>query len=115
MWTPHLSIDDFGFDPLRQVEVALGKTAGIVGRERESHTVVADRDVGMVVRVLGQPRDAVQEQLTAMGYGEITTEIAEAGPYYFAESYHQQYLAKNPNGYCGISGTGVSCPTGITG
>ena len=60
-------------------------------------------------------RDAVQEQLTAMGYGEITTEIAEAGPYYFAEGYHQQYLAKNPNGYCGISGTGVSCPIGITG
>jgi len=60
-------------------------------------------------------RDAVQEQLTAMGYGEITTEIAAAGPYYFAEGYHQQYLAKNPNGYCGIAGTGVSCPTGITG
>ncbi len=60
-------------------------------------------------------RDAVQEQLTAMGYGEITTEIAPAGPYYFAEGYHQQYLAKNPNGYCGISGTGVSCPIGLTG
>jgi peptide-methionine (S)-S-oxide reductase len=60
-------------------------------------------------------RDAVQEQLTAMGYGEITTEIAAAGPYYYAEGYHQQYLAKNPNGYCGIAGTGVSCPTGITG
>ena len=60
-------------------------------------------------------RDAVQEQLTAMGYGEITTEIKEAGPYYFAEGYHQQYLAKNPNGYCGIAGTGVTCPTGITG
>ncbi|MCP3974993.1 MAG: peptide-methionine (S)-S-oxide reductase MsrA [bacterium] len=60
-------------------------------------------------------RDAVQEELTAMGYGAITTEIDEAGPYYCAEDYHQQYLAKNPNGYCGISGTGVSCPTGITG
>ena len=59
-------------------------------------------------------RDAVQKQLTEMGYGEITTEIAEAGPYYHAEDYHQQYLAKNPNGYCGIAGTGVSCPTGIT-
>ena len=59
-------------------------------------------------------RDAVQEQLTAMGYGEITSEIAEAGQYYYAEDYHQQYLAKNPNGYCGISGTGVSCPTGLT-
>ncbi len=59
-------------------------------------------------------RDAVQEQLTTMGFGAITTEIAEAGAYYFAEDYHQQYLAKNPNGYCGISGTGVSCPTGTT-
>jgi len=59
-------------------------------------------------------RDAVQAELSAMGYGEITTEIAEAGPYYYAEGYHQQYLAKNPNGYCGISGTGVTCPTGIT-
>jgi len=59
-------------------------------------------------------RDAVQEQLTAMGYGTITTEIAPVGAYYYAEDYHQQYLAKNPNGYCGISGTGVSCPTGLT-
>jgi len=60
-------------------------------------------------------RDAVQEQLTAMGYGTITSEIAEASPFYYAEGYHQQYLAKNPNGYCGISGTGVTCPTGILG
>ncbi len=59
-------------------------------------------------------RDAIQEQLTAMGYGKITTEIAAAGHFYYAEGYHQQYLAKNPNGYCGIAGTGVSCPTGIS-
>ena len=59
-------------------------------------------------------RDAVQDQLTALGYGAITTEIAPRGEYYFAEDYHQQYLAKNPNGYCGISGTGVSCPVGLT-
>jgi peptide-methionine (S)-S-oxide reductase len=52
--------------------------------------------------------------LTASGYGEITTEIAEAGPFYYAEDYHQQYLAKNPRGYCGIGGTGVSCPVGLT-
>ena len=58
-------------------------------------------------------RDAVQEGLTSMGYGQITTEIAAAGPFYYAEGYHQQYLAKNPNGYCGIAGTGVTCPTGI--
>ncbi len=47
------------------------------------------------------------------GYGEISTEIAEAGPFYYAEPYHQQYLAKNPNGYCGLGGTGVSCPVGL--
>jgi peptide-methionine (S)-S-oxide reductase len=47
------------------------------------------------------------------GYGEITTEIAEAPEFYFAEDYHQQYLAKNPAGYCGIGGTGVTCPIGV--
>jgi len=52
-------------------------------------------------------------ELRAVGYGPITTEIAEAGPFYFAEGYHQQYLAKNPNGYCGLGGTGVSCPIGV--
>ena len=53
-----------------------------------------------------------QERLTAAGYPQITTEIALAGPFYYAEPYHQQYLSKNPNGYCGIGGTGVSCPIG---
>ena len=57
-------------------------------------------------------RDMYQAELAAAGYGQITTEIAESGPFYYAESYHQQYLAKNPNGYCGIGGTGVSCPIG---
>ena len=51
--------------------------------------------------------------LTPAGYGEITTEIAPAGAFYYAEDYHQQYLAKNPNGYCGLGGTGVSCPIGV--
>jgi peptide-methionine (S)-S-oxide reductase len=55
-----------------------------------------------------------QERLSAAGYGAITTEIAPAGAYYYAEPYHQQYLAKNPNGYCGIGGTGVTCPIGLT-
>ncbi|RME15686.1 MAG: peptide-methionine (S)-S-oxide reductase MsrA [Alphaproteobacteria bacterium] len=55
---------------------------------------------------------AFQPRLTAAGFGPITTEIAEAGPFYWAEDYHQQYLAKNPNGYCGLAGTGVSCPAG---
>jgi peptide-methionine (S)-S-oxide reductase len=54
-----------------------------------------------------------QSALSASGFGEITTEIAPAGPFYYAEEYHQQYLAKNPNGYCGLGGTGVSCPVGV--
>jgi peptide-methionine (S)-S-oxide reductase len=58
-------------------------------------------------------RDAYQQALTAAGRGQITTEIAEAGPYYPAEDYHQQYLHKVPNGYCGIGGTGVSSPVGV--
>jgi peptide-methionine (S)-S-oxide reductase len=58
-------------------------------------------------------RDAYQERLTAAGLGRITTEIAEAPPFYYAEDYHQQYLAKNPNGYCGLGGTGVSCQVGV--
>ena len=55
-------------------------------------------------------RDMFQGELTRAGYGRITTEIAEAGPFYYAEPYHQQYLEANPNGYCGLGGTGVSCP-----
>ena len=58
-------------------------------------------------------RAAYQDRLTAAGYHRITTEIADAPPFYYAEDYHQQYLAKNPNGYCGIGGTGVSCPIGV--
>jgi peptide-methionine (S)-S-oxide reductase len=54
-----------------------------------------------------------QKALSAKGLGAITTEIAPAGPFYFAEDYHQQYLAKNPAGYCGLGGTGVSCPIGV--
>jgi peptide-methionine (S)-S-oxide reductase len=59
-------------------------------------------------------RATYQAMLTQAGHGEITTEIAKASPFYYAEEYHQQYLAKNPNGYCGIGGTGVSCPIGLT-
>lgn len=58
-------------------------------------------------------RDAYQSALDAAGRGRITTEILPAGPYYFAEDYHQGYLAKNPGGYCGIGGTGVTCPIGV--
>ena len=58
-------------------------------------------------------RAAYQERLMATGYGEITTEILDAPEFFFAEDYHQQYLAKNPGGYCGLGGTGVSCPAGV--
>jgi peptide-methionine (S)-S-oxide reductase len=57
-------------------------------------------------------RDAYQRQLSAAGFGAITTEILPASQFFYAEDYHQQYLAKNPNGYCGLGGTGVSCPVG---
>src|SRR5262245_11364820 len=59
-------------------------------------------------------RQRYQTELGQAGYGEITTEIQAAGPFYYAEDYHQQYLHKNPGGYCGIGGTGVSCPIGLT-
>jgi peptide-methionine (S)-S-oxide reductase len=58
-------------------------------------------------------RDAYAERLREAGHPEITTEITNAGPFYYAEDYHQQYLAKNPWGYCGLGGTGVSCPVGV--
>jgi peptide-methionine (S)-S-oxide reductase len=64
-------------------------------------------------RLAETSRDAFQRQLTAAGYGAITTEIREAPPFYYAEDYHQQYLAKNPGGYCGLGGTGVTCPIGL--
>ena len=60
-----------------------------------------------------ESRALYQTRLTAAGYGRITTEIIAATEFYYAEDYHQQYLAKNPNGYCGLGGTGVSCPAGI--
>jgi peptide-methionine (S)-S-oxide reductase len=59
-------------------------------------------------------REEYQRALTAKGYGTITTEIVPAPEFYYAEDYHQQYLSKNPGGYCGLGGTGVTCPTGLT-
>jgi peptide-methionine (S)-S-oxide reductase len=59
-------------------------------------------------------RDKFQENLRAAGYGDITTEIIDAPAFYYAEDYHQQYLGKNPNGYCGMGGTGVACPIGLS-
>ena len=64
-------------------------------------------------RAAEQSRNAYQRQLDASGYGRITTEILPAPEFYYAEDYHQQYLAKNPDGYCGLGGTGVACPVGV--
>jgi peptide-methionine (S)-S-oxide reductase len=58
-------------------------------------------------------RQAFQDRLNDAGFGRITTEIADGRPFYYAEDYHQQYLAKNPGGYCGLGGTGVTCPVGV--
>ena len=65
-------------------------------------------------RAAEQSRELYQAKLTAAGYGRITSEIIPAPEFYYAEEYHQQYLAKNPGGYCGLGGTGVSCPVGIS-
>jgi peptide-methionine (S)-S-oxide reductase len=65
-------------------------------------------------RAAAASREAYQQALAASGHGAITTEVAEAPEFYYAEDYHQQYLAKNPGGYCGNGGTGVACPTGLT-
>jgi peptide-methionine (S)-S-oxide reductase len=59
-------------------------------------------------------RDLYQQKLSAAAYGAITTEILPAPEFYYAEDYHQQYLAKNPDGYCGLGGTGVTCPVGVS-
>ncbi len=69
------------------------------------------------IDAVGASRDRYQPVLTAAGYGDITTEIRpiDEAPFFYAEGYHQQYLAKNPGGYCGIGGTGVSCPVGLAG
>jgi len=64
-------------------------------------------------RVAEATRDAYAQSLKRAGYGDVTTEIAPAGPFYYAEDYHQQYLHKVPHGYCGLDGTGVSCPVGL--
>jgi peptide-methionine (S)-S-oxide reductase len=65
-------------------------------------------------RAAEQSRDDFQRELHKAGYGAITTELQPASEFYYAEDYHQQYLAKNPGGYCGLGGTGVSCPVGVS-
>src|SRR5438876_9169512 len=81
-----------------------------VGTQYRSVILVADEAQRLAAEA---SRDAYERALSAAGHGSITTDIREAGPFYYAEDYHQQYLAKNPNGYCGVGGTGVSCPVGL--
>ena len=81
-----------------------------VGTQYRSAIYVFDEEQR---RAAEAPRDAFQPRLTAAGFGPITTEIREAPPFFYAEDYHQQYLAKNPGGYCGVGGTGVTCPAGV--
>lgn len=83
-----------------------GNDVGTQYRSAIYWTSPAQRDEALAAKA------AYETALQGRGFGPITTEIAEAGPFYFAEAYHQQYLAKNPNGYCGLGGTGVSCPIG---
>ena len=81
-----------------------------IGTQYRSGIYYADEEQR---RAAEASRDAYQRQLSAAGYGAITTEILPAPEFYYAEDYHQQYLAKNPGGYCGLGGTGVSCPVGL--
>jgi peptide-methionine (S)-S-oxide reductase len=94
-----------GHDPTQGMRQ--GNDVGTQYRSAIYLTSEAQRDAAVA------SKETYQEQLRGAGYGEITTEIAQAGPFYYAEDYHQQYLAKNPNGYCGLGGTGVSCPVGL--
>jgi peptide-methionine (S)-S-oxide reductase len=83
-----------------------------IGTQYRSTIYVADAGLRAEAEA---SRDAYQRSLHDAGFGEVTTEIGGSPPFYYAESYHQQYLAKNPDGYCGIGGTGIACPTGLTG
>ena len=94
-----------GHDPTQGMRQ--GNDVGTQYRSAVYWTTEAQREAALA------SREMFQAELTRAGYGEITTEIAEAGPFYYAENYHQQYLEANPNGYCGLGGTGVSCPVGL--
>ena len=81
-----------------------------VGTQYRSAIYYSDNEQRRAAEVT---REAYEQALEGAGYGAITTEIAPTGPFHYAEGYHQQYLHKVPNGYCGLGGTGVSCPVGI--
>ena len=82
-----------------------------VGTQYRSAIYAADDDQQALAE---QSRERYQQALSAAGHGAITTEILDAPEFFYAEDYHQQYLAKNPGGYCGLGGTGVACPVGVT-
>jgi peptide-methionine (S)-S-oxide reductase len=120
--TGHAEVVRVVFDPRRTSYAALlrifweshdptqgmrqGNDVGTQYRSGIYATFAAQREAALA------SRDAYQARLAEAGYGAITTEILDAPEFYYAEAYHQQYLAKNPHGYCGIGGTGVSCPVG---
>ena len=121
--TGHTEVVLAAFDPQRVSYAALLKTfweghdptQGMrqghdVGSQYRSAIYIASDEQA---RAAEASRTAYQPALSAKGYRAITTEIRPAGPFYFAEAYHQQYLAKNPAGYCGVGGTGVVCPIGL--
>jgi peptide methionine sulfoxide reductase MsrA len=96
-----------------------GAPARVLGEPRPDPGDAAGYRSGIYVyddeqrRLAEASRACFQDELAKAGYSDITTEIVPAPAFYFAEEYHQQYLAKNPNGYCGLGGTGVSCPVGL--
>jgi peptide-methionine (S)-S-oxide reductase len=96
-----------GHDPTQGMRQ--GNDVGTQYRSAVYWATEAQRDAALATR------DMFQAELSKARYGSITTEIAEAGPFFYAEGYHQQYLARNPSGYCGVGGTGVACPirTGV--
>jgi peptide-methionine (S)-S-oxide reductase len=95
-----------GHDPTQGMRQ--GNDVGTQYRSAIYTTTDAQREAAEASKAL------YERELIAAGHGAITTEIVPAGPFYYAEDYHQQYLAKVPNGYCGLGGTGVSCPVGLT-
>jgi peptide-methionine (S)-S-oxide reductase len=121
--TGHAEVVRVVFDPRRTSYEALLKifweshdpTQGM----RQGNDVGTQYRSGIYTHSAGQreaalaSRDAYQKLLAGAGHGEITSEILDAPEFYYAEGYHQQYLAKNPHGYCGLGGTGVSCPVGV--
>jgi peptide-methionine (S)-S-oxide reductase len=94
-----------GHDPTQGMRQ--GNDVGSQYRSAIYFTSEAQREAAL------RTRDSFAAELTGAGFGDVTTEIAPAGPFYYAEAYHQQYLHKVPNGYCGLGGTGVSCPIGL--